>query len=218
MIVAVTVGRRRHRAVHEGRSGVGGDVSSSADHGIIVVDPKTEEEQHVPKPANIERHIRDWLRSEGRDDPVAYVRCITTNVSMVSPGSSVTVSASSSDPGWAAGLLDRDLADNAVTLGYGRAFVVTPTRFLVLRLSGWKERVKATELDVDATGVLVHHVDAVQSHGHTARYVIADLPDGRWALDSMVYVKKNGHRGPFADTSDAFLHALGPRARPIPTG
>ncbi len=70
----------------------------------------------------------------------------------------------------------------------------------------------------DRIGVLFHHVDAVQSRGHTARYVIADLPDRRWALDSMVYAKKNGHRGPFADTADAFLAALGPRARPIPTG
>ncbi len=183
-----------------------------------MADSETEGEPHVPKPANIERHIREWLRSEGRDDLVAYVRCITTNVSMVSPGSSVTVSASSSDPRWVTSLLGRDLADNAVTLGNGRAFVLTPTRLLVLRLSGWKERVKGAEIDVDATHVLVHHVDKMQAHGHTARYFLADLPDGRWALDSMVYVKKNGQRGPFADVADGFLAALGPRARPLPTG
>jgi hypothetical protein len=169
----------------------------------------------VPKPANNERFIREWLRSEGRDDLVAYTRCITTNASMLAPGSNISVSASSADPRWAVSLLDRDLADNAVVLGSGRAFVLTPTRFLVLRLSGFKERVKHAEIDVDAAGVTVQHIDAVQDNGHTARYLIADLPDGRWVCDSMITVKKGGGRGPFADAADGFLAALGDRARPI---
>ena len=169
----------------------------------------------MPKPANIERFIREWLGREGYDELVAYVRCISANVRMLSPGTQTPIAASSSDPAWAAGLLGRDLADNAVVLGSARAFVLTQSRFLVLRLSGWKERVKGAEVDVDATGIVVHHVDAEQSHGHTARYFVADLPDGRWVLDSMIIVKKNGARARFADAADAFLDALGDRSIPI---
>ena len=169
----------------------------------------------MPKPENNERFIREWLQGEGHDDLVAYARCITTHVSMVAPVSDVTLSASSSDPRWAVGLLGRDLADNSLVLGSAHAFVLTPTRFLVLELSGWKERVKAARFDVAADRVTVHYIDAVQDQGHTARYLIADLPDGRWACDAMITVKKNGARSPFADSADGFLAALGERAQPI---
>ena len=168
----------------------------------------------VPKPENIERFIREWLQGEGHDDLVAYARCTTMHVPLVDVAGSV----SSSDPRWAVGLLGRDLADNRLVLGATHAFVLTPTRFLILQLSGWKERVKAARFDVDASSVTVHYIDAVQDQGHTARYLIADLPDGSWACDAMITVKKNGARSPFADSVDAFLAALGERAQPIAYG
>lgn len=171
----------------------------------------------MPKPANVERFIREWLHAEGHDELLGYARCITASASITpNAGSSYqSVTASSADPGSVARLLGRDPADNALLLGTARAFVLTSTRLLSVRLSGWKERVKDAEIDVDAAGVVVHHLDSVQSRGHTARYFLADLPDGRWMLDSMVVATAKGSPGPFAAAADGFIAALGDRARPI---
>ncbi|MEO1059511.1 MAG: hypothetical protein AAFY28_21610, partial [Actinomycetota bacterium] len=61
----------------------------------------------------------------------------------------------------------------------------------------------------------LRYLDARQDHGHTARYLIVDLGDGRWVIDSLVYTKKNGSRAPFADTADAFVAAFGGRAEQL---
>lgn len=62
---------------------------------------------------------------------------------------------------------------------------------------------------------IVHHLDDRSRSGHLIRYFVIDLPDGRWIADSQVLVKKNGRPAPYAQHSDAFIAALGPRARAI---
>lgn len=60
-----------------------------------------------------------------------------------------------------------------------------------------------------------HHVDQTTGSGLRIRYFVIDLPDGRWMADSHGLVKKNGKAAPSAPASDAFVAALGTRARPI---
>ena len=167
----------------------------------------------MPKPAKTEEHIRTWLAEQGDHDFVAYARCRHYTASMTSPGTSTqTLSASSADPRAAAAIVGRDLGDQSLVLGYTHAFIVTGSTFRVCRLTGFKERVKELVVEAPFASTTLRYLDARESHGHTVRYLIVDLGDGRWVIDSLGYLKRNGSRAPFADSCDAFIAAFGDRA------
>ncbi len=174
----------------------------------------------MPKPAKLEEHIRTWLAEQGDHGFVAYARCRLYAASMTAPDSSTQMSASSADPRAAAAIVGRDLGDQSLVLGYTHAFIVTSSTFRVCRMTGFKERVKELVLEAPFPDTSLHYVDLKQEHGHVARFLIVDLGDGRWVVDSLVYLKRNGSRAPFADQCDAFIATFGDRARRIdaPTG
>lgn len=173
----------------------------------------------MAKPEKIEQYLREWLAEQGDHGFVAFARCKQVNVATTAPGSSMqTLSASSADPRGAAALVGRELKDQSLVLGYTHAFVVTASTFRVCRLTGFKERVKALVVEAPFASCTLRYFDSRQSHGHTARYLIVDLGDGRWVIDSLTYLARNGERGPFADVCDAFVAAFGDRAERLAPG
>jgi len=167
----------------------------------------------MPKPAAIEANVRTWLRDERQDTLTAYVRVIT--MSLPNAGSSVSGSIAVADLRVPVEALGRDISDNCRVTGHASALAVSPQSFRVLRLGGFKERVKDIEVEATVDGVTVHHLDHTTGSGLRIRYFVIDLPDGRWMADSHVLVKKNGNAAPSAPASDTFVAALGTRARPI---
>ena len=100
------------------------------------------------------------------------------------------------------------------------AYVVTPSRFLVLQLTGFKEQVKQLWVDSPVSGLTLHYVDVPAEHG-VFRHVALELPEGRlgpndepanFVHDSFKYTTTKGERGPFADVSDRFVAAFGQNA------
>lgn len=166
----------------------------------------------MAKPQKVEEHVRAWLDEQGDDGYVAHVRCKQVNVSTTAPGSMQTLSGSSADPRSAAALVGRDLSDHSLVLGYTHAFIVTDSTFRVCRLTSFKERVKDLVVEAPFAATTLQYLDAKQSHGHTARYLIVDLGDGRWVIDSLVYLDRKGSRMPYADACDSFITAFGVRA------
>ncbi len=168
------------------------------------------------KPDKFEGHVRAWLAEQGDHGFLACARCRQMSVAGTSPGSSTThLSASSADPRAAATLVGREIGDQSLVLGYTHAFVVTSSTFRVCRMTGFKERVKELVVEAPFADTSLHFVDLKQEHGHVARFLIVDLGDGRWVVDSLVVLKRNGSRAPFADGCDAFIAAFGDRAHRV---
>lgn len=163
----------------------------------------------MPKPEKVEANIRSWLREERNDTLTAFTRVVT--LSMSTTGTTVSGSVSVADLRIPAEALGRDPSDMWNVPGSTRALALSPGTFRVLRLGGFKERVKAVEVEEPLDSVVVHHLDHESSSGHRIRYFVLDLPDGRWMADSHIHVKKNGQPSPFARSSDALIAALGPR-------
>ena len=111
----------------------------------------------MPKPDKVEAHVRDWLRDERQDTLSAFVRVITTSV--IIPGTPVTSTVSVADLRLRAEALGRQLSDMGWVPGDARALVVSPGTFRILRLSGFKERVKEAEVEAPLGEVAVHHLD-----------------------------------------------------------
>lgn len=167
----------------------------------------------MPKPEKVEVNVRDWLRDERGDTLDAFTRVIT--ISIVSPATETSGSVSVADLRVPVRALGRDLEDQWGMPGSARALVVSPTTFRVLRLSGWRERVKDAEAEAPLDEVTIRYLDDASGSGHGIRYFVIDFPDGRWIADSQIVGKKNGEPGPFAASSDAFVAVLGPLAVPI---
>ncbi len=167
------------------------------------------------KPEKTERYVREWLAEQGDHGFLAYCRCRQQNAAYSAPGSMTTSQVSSADPRGAAALLGRELSDQSLVLGYTHTFILTSSTFRVCRMTGFKERVKELVVEAPFPATMLRYADAKQSHGHTSRCLIVDLGDGRWVIDSLVYLKRSGSRAPFADVCDSFIAAFGDRAHRI---
>ena len=167
------------------------------------------------KPEKTEAYVREWLAEQGDHGFRAYCRCRHQNIAYTAPGTMSTTQISSADPRGAAELLGRDIGDQSLVLGYTHTFIVTDSTFRVCRMTGFKERVKELVVEAPFPATRLRYVDARQDHGHISRCLIVDLGDGRWVIDSMVYLKRNGARAPFADVCDSFVASFGDRAENI---
>lgn len=164
----------------------------------------------MPKPEKIESNIRTWMEEERNDTLIAFTRLITPT--MTAAGTTVSGTVSVSDLRIPVEALGRDVSDMWNVPGSARALALSPESFRVLRLGGFKERVKSAEVEEPLESVLVHHLDQESSSGDIYRYFVIDLPNDRWMAESHMYVNKNGQPTRFSPSSDALIAALGPRA------
>lgn len=183
---------------------------------------ETGADDDVPKPQNVERHIRDWLTEQGHDELVAWARLKFVQVSAGhAPDTHVKMEGSSADPASARRAMGLEDRENALIPGNTHAFVLTESQFFVVMLTGFKERVKQLWVESPSAGLTLHYLDAPMQRGHLVRYMALDVPEGRLApngkpatfvFDSFVHTTKGGTLGPFAEVSDTFIAAFGDRA------
>lgn len=175
--------------------------------------------ESVPKPEKIESHIREWLSGQQYGDLLAWCRLtrpVATTNTVTGPQTGTAWSVGGQSEAKAAmGFTGRE---SSTIFDTKYAYVLTPSTFLVLQLTGFKERVKELWIHSPAGGLTLHYVDQPAEHG-VFRNVALELPEGRlgpndkpanFVHDLVRYTSKEGVRGPFADVSDRFVAAFGP--------
>jgi len=174
----------------------------------------------MPKPDKVQNHVTEWLEGQDRGDLVAWCRVRRPVAIHTAPDSHRTNTWSvggQREAKVAMGFADRE---SSTTFDTTYAYVLTSSEFLVLQLSGFKERVKELAIHSPVDHLTLHYVDVPAEHG-VFRNVALELPAGRFSAtdrpatfvhDLLKYTTKNGDRGPFSDVSDRFVASFGPNA------
>ena len=175
----------------------------------------------MPKPGKIENYIRDWLGGQQHGDLLAWCR-VSRPVAI-----SNTVQGADRAKAWSVGGQKEALGamgfagrESSTIFDTTYAYVLTPSKFLVLQLAGFKERPKQLWIHSPAGGLLLHYVDVTAEHGVFRNFAL-ELPEGRlgpndkpapFVHDLVRYTTTKGVRGPFADQCDRFVAAFGQNA------
>lgn len=179
-----------------------------------------DEHGDMPKPRKVENQVRAWISGQQDSGLVAWCRLRSGVAIHTAPGSNRTNAWSVGSPGDAKAAMGFAGRESSTIFDTSYAYVLTESRFLVLELSGLKERVKQLWVHSPARGLILHYADVPAEHG-VFRHVALELPEGRlgpndkpanFVHDSVRYTTKKGTRSPFADSSDSFVAAFGENA------
>lgn len=158
--------------------------------------------------------VQKWLDEQhGGDRLIAFTRVMTpANPEVVVADVSVGGGGTGSTEGTRQ-LFGLDLEDKSWLLGGSAGLLtLTATRFYVLRLGGFKEKIKKTAFDAPRDQMQFACRDLEADRRNWRHWLVTGFPDGKYLLEPHV-MGKAGKPSKVAPGSDAFLAELGDRVQ-----